>query len=584
MKNHSGESDKNRHPGDEIAEIFPNLGPAVAQRERKNQNERGDRGEEQRNVFGVIAELIDRVRQVDVEGEKADVKDGKEFDPDLRAEEPAAGKWSVYEQEILWFAGKAAPLRMTPALFILVTLVGPALGIRWKLVHKRPQSLRLAMLSLEFGGQGAEFNRFLEHRIVAVPLDEVGTAHERAVLAGAAVIVPKIEIDEVNRLRERRATQCAVFAQTIDQVLRGFHANIRGLYDLFGLAVDAVDERRGMALRADLLHLGLGGGVVGAPIGNGVGEIVRKALGGIVSDPNAIDAAHVAGGAGGHEHVAGGQSFGWGIEIQQIFLGLEDNTVLGLFIDLDLRVVGPHVALGASAGQAGDADGAGVTGVAVGAVADGAIGVGPANAVTLLAAAGHGRSALERDERMRRTAGASWLIGFGKIHLLGGESFFAIDGGPGGSGMAAAEELLVDAFVAAAAISRGELGGDDEAVVVFLVLSGRGLVALKAVDAFAGVRAHLVFVHDGVLGALVALGAFSGGADQSGRGLFGFHLGTGAIEEKRSKDQREGDDEGEEDRTKRHWLPLGMSAPRPRTRIHFSGSDGPDTRHAGYRT
>jgi hypothetical protein len=38
-----------------------------------------------------------------------------------------------------------------------------------------------------------------------VPLNEVGATHERAVLRRAAVVVPQIEIDEVDRLRERRA-------------------------------------------------------------------------------------------------------------------------------------------------------------------------------------------------------------------------------------------------------------------------------------------------------------------------------------------------------------------------------------------
>ena len=58
-----------------------------------------------------------------------------------------------------------------------------------------------------------QLHRARQHRIVAVPLDEVGAAHEGAVLRGPAVVVPQIEIDEIDRLRERRSRQQAVLAQ-----------------------------------------------------------------------------------------------------------------------------------------------------------------------------------------------------------------------------------------------------------------------------------------------------------------------------------------------------------------------------------
>ena len=146
------------------------------------------------------------------------------------------------------------------------------------------------------------------------------------------------------------------------------------------------------------------------------------------------------------------------VEIQQSLLRLEHHAVLGLFVDFDLRMVRAHVALGAGAGQARDAHRAGVAGVASGAVADGAVGVGLAYAVALLAAAGHGRAALRLHERMRRTARAAGLIGFREIHLLGSEAFFAVDGGPGRRGVAAVQELLINVFVATAAIARRQLG------------------------------------------------------------------------------------------------------------------------------
>ena len=61
--------------------------------------------------------------------------------------------------------------------------------------------------------------------------------------------------------------------------------------------------------------------------------------------------------------------------------------------------------------------------VASGAGANGAIGVGLANAVALLAAAGHGGIAFELSEGMRRPARAAGLITFGEVDLLGSEPF-----------------------------------------------------------------------------------------------------------------------------------------------------------------
>ena len=284
-----------------------------------------------------------------------------------------------------------------------------------------------------------------------------------------------------------------------------------------------------MALRADQLHFCLGGGVVGAAFGDGVGEVVGQALGRIVGDAHAVEAAHVAGGAGGDEHVARGEGVGRRVKIQQAFLGLEHDAVLGLLIDFDLRVVGTHVALGAGARQPSDAHGTGVARVAGGAGADGAVGIGPADAVALIAAAGHRRAAFELRERMRGTASAAGLISFREVYLLRAEAFFAVDGGPRGCGMPAVEKLLVDVFMAGAAVAGGELGGNGKAVVVFFLLIGGGLVAIEAVHTFLGVGANLVFVDDGVLSARVAFGALAGGAHEICAGLVAFDFGAGAL-------------------------------------------------------
>src|SRR3954462_3326065 len=82
----------------------------------------------------------------------------------------------------------------------------------------RYRLLVLAMGPPQFVGQRPQFHRVLEDRVVAVPLGEVGPAHEGGVLGGAAVVVPQVEVQEVDRVRERRALQHAVLAQPRDNI------------------------------------------------------------------------------------------------------------------------------------------------------------------------------------------------------------------------------------------------------------------------------------------------------------------------------------------------------------------------------
>src|SRR3954469_19771157 len=49
----------------------------------------------------------------------------------------------------------------------------------------------------QFVGLGLQLDAVLEHRVVAVPLHEVGPTHERPVFGGAAVVVPQVEVQEV---------------------------------------------------------------------------------------------------------------------------------------------------------------------------------------------------------------------------------------------------------------------------------------------------------------------------------------------------------------------------------------------------
>src|SRR5437868_5910964 len=81
---------------------------------------------------------------------------------------------------------------------------------RWSRYH-----LLLAMRPPQLVGHGLQFDGVLQDRVVAVPLHEVGPAHESAVLGRPAVVVPQVEVGEVDRLRERLAEQ-VVLAQPVD--------------------------------------------------------------------------------------------------------------------------------------------------------------------------------------------------------------------------------------------------------------------------------------------------------------------------------------------------------------------------------
>ncbi len=139
------------------------------------------------------------------------------------------------------------------------------------------------------------------------------------------------------------------------------------------------------------------------------------------------------------------------------------------------------------------------------------------------------------------------MILLGESGLFGRKPFLTVDGCPGNSSMPAAQELLVRRFVAAPAIRRGELFGDHKAVMIFVLLVGSRLMAFQATDMFHRVDAHLIFVYDAVLQAVVALRAFAGSAHQGGIRLRDFTARAGAVKKKSANDQSERQNDGDED-------------------------------------
>src|SRR5579883_1800987 len=103
--------------------------------------------------------------------------------------------------------------------------------------------------------QQLQLHHLRQHRIIAVPLHEIGTTHESSMLGSAAVVVPQIEIKEVGAVGKGGALEQAIGAQPVEDGLGIGYALVGDIHYLLRLLVHAVDERLGVALLADLLHI-----------------------------------------------------------------------------------------------------------------------------------------------------------------------------------------------------------------------------------------------------------------------------------------------------------------------------------------
>src|SRR5215510_7642898 len=80
----------------------------------------------------------------------------------------------------------------------------PSALFRARLIRSR-SCLSTAMAFAQFFSARFQFHRPGHDRVVAVPLNKISPTHEGAVFRGASVIVPEIEIDEVDWIREGRS-------------------------------------------------------------------------------------------------------------------------------------------------------------------------------------------------------------------------------------------------------------------------------------------------------------------------------------------------------------------------------------------
>ena len=242
----------------------------------------------------------------------------------------------------------------------------------------------------------------LEDRVIAVPLGEVLSAHEGSVLGGAPVIMPEIEVDKINRVRERRTAYHLLGAQALVSLLGRLHFFIGARDGLLRLVVEAIDDRTCVALHTGFFHVRLGQCVPRALRRNLGGKQIGESLAWVVRYLLAVEPAHVTGGAGGDEHVARREFLRRDVQFELASLGREHDAVLRFAIDFELRMVGAHVALAAGRRQAGHLHRGGVARVAGGAGADRAVGVGLADGVAANAAGPDRGRALQRHQRVGR--------------------------------------------------------------------------------------------------------------------------------------------------------------------------------------
>jgi hypothetical protein len=148
---------------------------------------------------------------------------------------------------------------------------------------------------------------------------------------------------------------------------------------------------------------------------------------------------------------------------------------------------------------------------------------------------------------MRRALGVAGMVLLGEIGLLRRESMFAINSRPRNGGVTAAEELLIDGFMAAATIRGRQMLGDDESVVLVAFLIGGRLMAFETTNPLHGMDAHLVPVDDAVLQAIVALRALSRSANQRCIRLRGLGTRPRPVYKKSTDGQCEAKDNGDKD-------------------------------------
>src|SRR5215469_3842777 len=275
-----------------------------------------------------------------------------------------------------------------------------------------------------------QLHLFFQQFVVSMPLNEIRAPHESSVLGRAPVVMPQIKQDEIDRLLIWLRPDNTVLPKASDKVLSLLYLFIRRANDLLSLRINALDEGTRMTLIADLLHVELGLLIVGAMLRDRIGEEVGEPLTRVVSHFLAVNAGHVARGAGRNKHIASGQGARIGRQIEAFLLSGKQDSVPGLLVDFDLGMVGTHVTLAASARETRHGYRARVARVTRGAISNGSVILRFTNGVTLRATAANSRRALQLCKSISGPLHITRVIFLREISLFRRKTFFTKDCGP----------------------------------------------------------------------------------------------------------------------------------------------------------
>ena len=152
--------------------------------------------------------------------------------------------------------------------------------------------------------------------------------------------------------------------------------------------------------------------------------------------------------------------------MEPLLLGVEQHAVFRLVIDLDLRMVGPHVTLAARLRRPRQRDRRRMPRMAGGAGADRAVGIRPADVVTLHAALRDRRRALALGQCVGDAIHRAGVKLLRRGDLLRREVAGPAHRRPGRGRVAAAQELVVLRLMALGAIGRRQMLGDHESAMI----------------------------------------------------------------------------------------------------------------------
>src|SRR5579872_7360050 len=178
-----------------------------------------------------------------------------------------------------WFtecASTMSPARM--ARLVATNSSRSSSSSKTQATHRECSTLARTMHPPQLDCIVLQLDRLLQQSVVAVPLHKVGAAHEGTMLARAAIVVPEVEVREIDWIGERRSRNDSVLVKPVDNGFGLEHFRVRAGDNFFGLRIDPIDEGLGVALGTNLFHISLGTQVVRPFLADRVGQVPAETI------------------------------------------------------------------------------------------------------------------------------------------------------------------------------------------------------------------------------------------------------------------------------------------------------------------